>query len=1340
MIENLPNKEIQRTSEWKALKISIYRNLSQYYSNSGDIEGALNTLTHVVPLQKELEDVNVILPGGEFIYVSMAELSFKLKSYVDSAKYAGLASRLLERQLNLVDGYLVTMKLQELKKARASEDPKAHMARSRKFIALSYCFYLAGKSLMKSKNLGSIEQAALLLEKAYTISNQVMGAEDKVTKSYKKKYESALEMVDQAQIASLKTPDKVEHRSNPVPQQKLHSKTKSLAITPRDHEPELQSKYQFLMAGNYVPAEGKRPATAKGAQTSRNTKIVFKKAKSPSAQFILPKSPSTLGSLGITAPKKNFDRNASRSLVPSDFVYPGKAEYAIENNDLMIFDTLESSGLKKQTFYGNLRTRDFASKASQSTLHRSGSTQQIFRSPDNFSKMLATESTTLREPLTTSSSIHTFQGQPNQSKKPSFGSLTRPTTAHNHKTSSPDALSYATYGLDPAASLRSPQYSAQRVTTEPQGNMNFGSSAIKQVLSREGVNTALNFLTSRPQTSNKTSDAPKMSSQLLALVGKTARPMTAAPKTERLSTFGEYEFIQDFTQKPTITFGDHKRPTSALPQFGNQLHVGKDQRREPGSRQSEGIEGSELEDISIASIKHSRHTAQEEGRPQLIIGGLTERPYQRPPVDIELSNSKTDDIEEIVELEKQLEEGMRFGHPYGDGKVGNVPTLPKDYLKNIQQHPRRNLSKELITYIKATGKEDISPLDPNQQRRKSTLPIPDSSPRDLRIAHFPDSFPDNELKTPLLVDRSATSRLSIPRMIHEKSSQPKPKVIKDITEFRKMEDEAARKIQKFFRQRRTRRKPLSEIGDGESINISRHGTVGVAGFLKEMMDNARGTNDFLTVPGVQNRATGVTHLLAFNSDKEREDSPQKKVLTIPTGEVEERKYSQSFQVETRKDNSFEVSISDLSAFSCKGFKTELPKSSQQLQQSSLSPRTLFGENVTKISISPARSSVLLTNTMKNEAIKSNVDALHAVEIVFRKQIQGFVSYWTLKLKGIREVDGELWIETLLTNERIVYHVESKIDFKTAERLMFQYSVWPLVAESKGMQGGEEQIETLTRRKSLIGRKDELFDNPVTIRGFKSKKEKKLISEEEQFSIRKLLSKLTKLMKVRTTRYHKKNGYVFHNTKADPEADIVRKNREELMSYKRRYAEAVHRLSTYLPTHSIVHELQGRSQSRERAWTNESLLRNELKRRDIGGYKIAGGYSDTHGSIGFEEDHSSGSIRIPQHPSKGSNSTIEEDEVKFDPSSSRRSLNGPPPQKSQTILKRREKRTLSIVEKRGLPVPQMTHKLRSVNPSKPSLDESMREKPSKHFHEKTHGSFIGLLTKELEYYKNPFLKK
>ena len=140
------------------------------------------------------------------------------------------------------------------------------------------------------------------------------------------------------------------------------------------------------------------------------------------------------------------------------------------------------------------------------------------------------------------------------------------------------------------------------------------------------------------------------------------------------------------------------------------------------------------------------------------------------------------------------------------------------------------------------------------------------------------------------------------------------------------------------------------------------------------------------------------------------------------------------------------------------------------------------------------------------------------------------------------------IDIVLINEKIAFEFQSTIEVAAAETVMFHYSIWSAVAQSKELQFDEYNV---LDRPNL-----QLFQNPILIADPKNSKKRKMIEYGDAEGLKKLLTYVTNYLKYQTVRYRKKNGYVLQKTKNDTEGDIVRRNRDKLKQQQTQYYDKI----------------------------------------------------------------------------------------------------------------------------------------------------------------------------------------
>ena len=172
LTESMTEPELKENNEWKCMYITTMKHYSNYFMVKKDLPKSIHYLKKAISHQQELERNHIYLPGAEFTYINLADNYLKLKKYKEMLQYAQFGIDILEKQLN------ITKNIPLIKSKSNSNDEKM-IFNNKKFISLSYAYYLAAKS--KSKDIDTEYQSIELFEKAYQIANNYLGSIDKIT-------------------------------------------------------------------------------------------------------------------------------------------------------------------------------------------------------------------------------------------------------------------------------------------------------------------------------------------------------------------------------------------------------------------------------------------------------------------------------------------------------------------------------------------------------------------------------------------------------------------------------------------------------------------------------------------------------------------------------------------------------------------------------------------------------------------------------------------------------------------------------------------------------------------------------------------------------------------------------------------------------------------------------------------------------------------------------------------------------------------------------------------------------------------------------------------------------
>lgn len=1155
IIEKLSNEDAKKSFEWKALKISTYRNLSEYHKLTGNAAEALDTLKLILPLQKELEEANVILPGAEFLYINSADLAFKLKTYEESTRFARMGTELLEKQLNIENDDISGIKSLSMTRSKNSkEDANIQIVRCRKYIGLGYSFYLLGKSLLKSKDLNSLQQAVTYLEKSFTISNHFMGSQDRITLSYKKKYEAALELLNAL------TAKNESRREKKEPQRETKELKHSQSEAERRVNPKASAIFMTLNFNGVTMHDDQnlpqqRSKTPQGNNTLQTERQPTSK-KSDNLSFQEPKHEPRKGNFFAEPVPSTQSRKAGRKLQKSDFFNPPKInEHILQKDDLMIFEVdSQTPPADDQRLKANILGKIFPVKKPQPQAglrlpSPHNNKKQLPNVSDKISKLVSTNAPTPKDSLTASTSLQTFSMQ----HRFAAGNFISPavTGARNRQQSARQPV----VGLDFASLQTTPKVTTNRDNLTP-SNMNFAALLDPKELEK----SKFAFLSKRPQTAQSKGKKRSFSGTIVS-IQKSERGSSAIGRTEEKNKPVDVEF-SDFS---------NNLPASAT-----------------ASRRNSGMAFYNVKEKKIIRVNYSPINKK------------------KPPSLNVSSSNQTDEIDPV--LDDLLKEGAQ-GRPNKPPAHRESVPLSFNPDSSSVHGPNPRLSTNLIEYLRWSVRNDPDFVLDGSNHKRSNTPGPKDMPESPKLTgsdHETGKFMGN-IGT-LHTQPEEKKEIFNAEVI---SRRPKFTAGKDINDFRKIEIEAAKVIQKHFRQVLRKRNFYQDAEDAAEEQLAQTPGGGLMNVVKGVIAETakqKGTEPQNTVV--------PTRISAGHLIQEEVVVPvnqNERVQTIPHQEDAAiyYNYSKSFDIQIDEDF-FDLDESELSFNSSKVTKLGAAK-----------PR-----------INPDSSEKLL---IKVESMKESILNLKRNVLKFYKKIQGFKTYWALGFKEMQEADGYLHFKLLVENEKITHELNCSIDITRAEKIMFQYSIWPIVASSAEFQADYlENDDTLQSIDEKNHR--ELFENPIFVVGLNSKKALIKLGAKEETSIQKLLARVTSHIKSKTTRYRKKNGFILKNAKADREAELVRRNREVIQKYKAKYAQTIKKLSTHHNYYCFSHDYQS-FYEREVPKLSE-VFRSERRRKEGTHHRTL---IQKH-SIEDLDSESNSSIRITQtyQPSKDSLPTLEDE--------------------------------------------------------------------------------------------------
>lgn len=1183
-LEKFTANDIQSTTEWKALKITVYRNLSQYFGKINETEKSLHFLKKILPLQQELQKSEILLPGAESLYISMGDLAYKLKLHQDSAYYAELGIKLLEKQLGLEPNTLPDFESTEW--PQILKDPNVQMVRARKFIALSYLNYLSGKANQSvGKNLLAMNQ----FEKAFVISKKFLGPEDRITISYQKKYES----MNQAQKQP-KEPEKKQKPKSPPKDPKeavqptndvISPKTRFIRGQKREELNSILKEYHSEIAAEMSSIQKEAQQEGKEAKhrspspnlqnerqniTDSRLNAIEKLGFAKLGNLKRRQNSATLRSTSLNMSALRLPHDQQSTKIGTRVLSSNQNESAYENNDLMVFDFSTPNTTLMQP-----HSRTFHPRVG--TPSRNVSLAYPIDLPGNFpQRELPSRTPTPIQKTNLTATLNKSLTQDNLPPQPG-----RRVTPSNLGIEIGNYMSNSNLPVIPNKNAVTPSENETKDTrkeaTPLHRTSQFKGSTVLMMASRPS--SAATNITKRNRGASN------------AFQGNGIFPMKIKMRKSNISQDPQSSemFLKVNEDHSKLDDKIQSRPRSAS-FFGNKsankselnLKLPLDQLF--GARKySEG---------KIELLASQLHQISQSSKPKgNIDANLIQSQIKNRVQDLSLSSAS--DLEEILSdhgSELHLKINNRSSSKILDSIVNN---------HSYSNQRKKRISQGLSNYLIESTKKDLQAYQ--DQKGSSPRRQPNAEPAFDVEGKDPLPTPGFDHNKNLGINRTDSREFTNSRNASIAEARPliqvtptpsgfRNKPIRDLDEFRRIEKQAATKIQRWYRrykkfgnkkfERKGSQAPFFD-GPENILEIFLKDMLNAPGQPKLSMDvnsqnplsslrvqtNEHPTEKSTTTANLGNQGTGP-----LNAENQATPS---KPYDFDLTDFRRQKFSESFDFARSEKVELEDDILSLPSEGGLGSTTRLDTS-----------------NVFSITQAPGlvRSITMplkpLLKNPKVDLIKTALMKLSTSDIKFYKNILGLPEFWRVSFVGLEEEGSKYRVRFILKNEFASFDFSSAIAYKTAELSMFYTTIWPLVLEAV-----VSDLDLLTEKDVIAAMK---MESMVILSGFRPNERKsKKLSKEEEAKIRLLLCHITAKAEKQLIFYRSKLNHALVKKSRFPHGDIVKKNRSFLKTQKVKYYRALHALATQMATYNITHELAALSQR----WTLPAQTASDMRTQE-----------------------------------------------------------------------------------------------------------------------------------------------
>ena len=1080
--KHLLNKECgantQSTAECKALKVTVYRNLAQYYIRTEKPEKGLELLKRVLPLQLELEEEEIILPGTEFLYINMGDLSYKLKLFEETQVYCDYAVGLLSKQLDLKKGMIPDFQSAEY--LRTQSDHKTSLVRARKFIAMSYVQFLYARALLA---LGKKTASVAYLERAVAISRQFLGPEDKIAASYTRKLQAV-----QDSLASQK-------KSSPPPLQTQLDRRKASApdtlgksrIAPAlQNKDELEMILQRFQAGSSVNTKVQKRIASEQHLRRDSQSLLLSRADGSAQSHALDRDYSQ--KFGKLNPQQQLTTAAKHN----DMQPSLHQRHSSQGSVSTLIPVIPSMRPPKDGQSKNRKRQLRSSLQIDSTIEQSELLVFDFSSPN--ASRLPSRSTVggqnnkhSRKPV-----VAGFTTSLNNSRRPSTGSRprsslkihSRPASPTNvlSQATSPSLTNKKTSAADPYFRSKEGHHRALSQLTDTDTHSINNSKPI-DVLQLPTKSSLISMTEQSSSVARRNSeDVPssklttskedtKSKKKLASFLASGAHPSTAATRpTKVLKSQTLYISSPPLTTSQLQTPGNknplrNEYPPTIIvsPTSNSQPKLARPQTAQPTIKSNITPHRNQLK-LALENLRpESNHDLAVQEKPksndkrpsnsaikQTSIPPSTTNPkYPRlPDALIEEFVLSVDDLDSIFNSYRPSDHIKQDLHPQTHLKS-------KVSYSRQQKNAKHKLSRGLQDFLKENFAKDAKAYDADTEPKGRLRGY--SAPNEGEI-HGVLSSADHPLRTPNFSEQDEQHTViysplqlgqisELHQQLFKNETKTKESKLRDyIQEFRRKEIQCANFLQAYCRwwliKKRATDKLRSEAAHEEAADTK----------LQNDRAQQEGGNLLslqLQIPAITSSSPLIKQ--DFSSDQNFQPSGLMDLVdlgragTLVEQEQKEKIYSyrfpESFTAE-RKGWEFEHENDDLIHSMPSESRDSWGHQDNKSTDNLLDIQQDFA--VTRSTSLPAKC---LSFSSRQELIKSVLTQLGTFDVRFFANIYGLLGYWTLSYQGLEDSLTSYTFDFRLAFKDISYNFKLSVNYKSAQPYMFFLTIWPLVYEA-----------------------------------------------------------------------------------------------------------------------------------------------------------------------------------------------------------------------------------------------------------------------------------------------------
>jgi hypothetical protein len=1033
VINSVKNEKIRNYKDWKIMKIKTIKHLANLHQARGEPLKVYENLKRIVKLQRDLEKTDeIILAGAEFTYINLADITRKQKNWPELFKYAKYAVIILEKQLEIKKGIPI------LENQPISNDEKMLVVYSKKFITLSYAYYLLSKALLKQD---SKMECISYLEKAHEIAKRYLGPNDKITQNYQKKIKK---IVDNLKLPNLQGQSRMYDQSLINSGMGTGSPNKSLA---RDQNQEFNAILDKMNLEE-TPQQKKNLRTS--SNVLKSDKLLSNTLKPDYGVLNRPERP-------VTAKNRNASSGSLFSGIPmaKNMSVSNIPDNLIESNDLVI---VEQKGLYNKT----ASTGFFASPKAYNTLS----------SAHNFSSFLSKGDTATKDKSIKNSTLmltHTRAGSAN------IGLRER-----NFRSSAP------------LTNEKVEETMKTRMTLELDNNFQNPDSFIK----KDNQSILRPFLTTMAKSP--------------AIMFMNQRPNSGVSNVSRVDTKTPHNVY------PTDKTIHMTKPNTTL-FFTNETPVPAPQR--PISAKSKAGLMNQSTSNKIIRLKATRPQTSSKRTPSPIL---------------------LDDVsQDTVEQNKQFLELMGEWDDSGSDILDQIKA-PKNEQEKPKQPPKKKsggkISGDLAIYFKDTAKQQTRDSNPNFRPFEKKVQQDNIKEEDQKV-HLEQQLTDNLAKIPEIVEQKVTEPdKGLAKLALEASEKQLAKhKMKDIRRLRRIEENAARRIQICFRrlvEKKRQKAQANSQAQLEEIDI--------------MANRSSGINQLLIkgIPEIANNEGLAT------ATPKIETHDQKKMIKSTKGHKDD--------IDLEKNH---INFEELFRYHEDNVQDFFNKKKNVKEEKEIHARKVSFE-VEEEYLLPKQEDQNIGG--RKNLLKRNLSSLKDYDISFYGHYFERTGQWTLTYRGLIDMShmNHMILVFYLCHGGINQPFFINADIKTSEVAMFQSTIWSVISANMGKQQISE-ADSSKRFLIIKGLKKENFLNEAL-----------RIRKEELESLREFVIKVTYMLENKYFLHRKVTGYVYTRMDEVGNSDFATRNRKFLSLSQAKNQRELRKMITQFNTFYTGNEKYG----------------------------------------------------------------------------------------------------------------------------------------------------------------------